>query len=246
MELTAYEIHTVPGFSIEPAPHARDWMDQTPNRFAYRCLPLVMANQFGWVIPCPATVDVRWNGRNAPGKGLVIEYEGGEPGYIGHYIQDHFGDAILTFSLPYLFRTPPGYGLLVRGPTNMWVPGAHPLDGFVEADWLESTFTMNWKLVEPGRTVRFEQGFPICQVLPYPRDLLESMQTRLAPLAENEELKARNERWSSSREQFNKDPERKPQDWQKDYFQGKNMTGELMPGHATRLKLGTFDRRSPE
>ena len=34
----------------------------------------------------------------------------------------HFGSGILTWHLPLLFRTPPGYDLLVRGPAN------HPKD----------------------------------------------------------------------------------------------------------------------
>jgi hypothetical protein len=28
-----------------------------------------------------------------------------------------------------------------------------PLDGIVETDWLEATFTMNWKLTRPNHTV---------------------------------------------------------------------------------------------
>ena len=30
----------------------------------------------------------------------------------------HFGNGILTWHLPMLFRTPPGYNLSVRGPAN--------------------------------------------------------------------------------------------------------------------------------
>ena len=33
-------------------------MDATEGRFAYRCLPLVMANQFGWIVRCPLTFEV--------------------------------------------------------------------------------------------------------------------------------------------------------------------------------------------
>ncbi|HMZ02762.1 MAG TPA: DUF6065 family protein, partial [Burkholderiaceae bacterium] len=59
-------------------------------------------------------------------------------------ITSHFGSGILTFSLPYLFRTSPGYGMLVRGPTNCAKDGAAPLDGIVETDWAPYSFTMNW------------------------------------------------------------------------------------------------------
>src|SRR3712207_8402233 len=32
--------------------------------------------------------------------------------------RSHFGSGILTWNLPFLFRTPPGYNLHVRGPAN--------------------------------------------------------------------------------------------------------------------------------
>jgi hypothetical protein len=113
MELIAYQIHDVPEFVIEPAPSTRAWMDATDNRFAYRCLPLVMANQMGWIVRCAATFEVYWNGENSPGEGLVFNWAP-ETAHLSSYIQDHFGSGILTFSLPFLFRTSPDYGLIVR------------------------------------------------------------------------------------------------------------------------------------
>ena len=53
MKLTAY---VVDGHSIDirPAPLERDWMDNTEQRYAYRCLPLSIANAHGWEILCAA------------------------------------------------------------------------------------------------------------------------------------------------------------------------------------------------
>jgi hypothetical protein len=241
MELIAYQIHDVPEFQIEPASNTRAWMDATEGRFAYRCLPLVMANQFGWIVRCPITFEVYWNGEGIPGRGLVFNFDDPDS-HLANYVQDHFGDGILTFSIPYLFRTPPEYGLIVRGPTNAWVNGAAPLDGFVETGWLESTFTMNWKLTEANKVVRFDKGFPICMLQPYPKALLEDVQTKLIPLDANPELKAAHEKWASGRDTFNRNPERKATEWQKDYFQGKTQAGDRVQGHLTRLKLGEFSR----
>ena len=49
MDLTCY-LH--PGWSprIRPAEPTRDWMTNTPKSFAYRCLPLNIANAHGWEI----------------------------------------------------------------------------------------------------------------------------------------------------------------------------------------------------
>ena len=45
-----------------------------------------------------------------------IEFEA-SPGE-SHLAESLFGHGILTWTLPYLFRTPPGYNLLARGPAN--------------------------------------------------------------------------------------------------------------------------------
>ena len=34
--------------SLEPAARTREWMESLPDHFAYRCLPLLIANQAGW------------------------------------------------------------------------------------------------------------------------------------------------------------------------------------------------------
>ena len=63
VELIAYEVGPNPGYALEVAPKARPWMDAFPGRFAYRCLPMVMANQSGWIIRCPLNFSAKWNGK---------------------------------------------------------------------------------------------------------------------------------------------------------------------------------------
>src|SRR4051812_2364425 len=111
--LTAYRVHPYPSMPIVPAPRDRRWMDQTGDRFAYRCLPLLIANQCGWMILNTHRLRVVWNG----GRGmndLVVVDKGGPPG-TPCPAQSHFGHGVLTFNLNYLFRTPKGYNLWCRG-----------------------------------------------------------------------------------------------------------------------------------
>jgi hypothetical protein len=52
MTLTAFHA-SGPGATlveIVPVPRWRDWVNATRNRFANRCLPLLMANESGWVL----------------------------------------------------------------------------------------------------------------------------------------------------------------------------------------------------
>src|SRR5947207_12465604 len=50
------------------APVERDWMDRTPNGFAYRCLPLNIANAHGWLILNTVPFIAEWNGEAAIGE----------------------------------------------------------------------------------------------------------------------------------------------------------------------------------
>jgi hypothetical protein len=91
---------------IVTAPRRRDWMEQTKRHRAYRCLPLLIANQAGWFVLCPTGLRARWDGR-PEADGVRVELDGGE----APRIKSHFGHGVLTFGLPYVFRTPPGVNL---------------------------------------------------------------------------------------------------------------------------------------
>ena len=179
--LKAYEVASTAGWSIEPASPKREWMDETFRRIAYRCLPLIAANQAGWVIRSPAAFTAVWSGK-ADNRGVRLMFDAGYEQYAGIAIS-HFGAGVLTFVLPWLFRTSRGYGLAVRGPTNEPKENAIALDAIVETDWSPYTFTMNWKLLRGEVPVRFEKGDAVCLVQPFALDLLEQFECSFEPLA---------------------------------------------------------------
>jgi hypothetical protein len=242
---TAYQIHDLVHSHIVPAPLERGWMDAANQRFPYRCLPLNMANQHGWFLTCPCDFDVYWYG--GPGLAdLELRFDRDRD----PQITSHFGYGILTFSMSYVFRTPPGINLWAKGPSNMPKDGIQALEGIVETDWASSTFTMNWQVTRPFEWIRFQKGEPICMLVPVPRGLLESLETSVQPLAANPELHESYDAWSASRSSFleglgKKDPAVVQRGWQKDYFQGKT-GGGTFEGHQTRLDLKEFKPLEPQ
>ena len=162
------------GWQLRPSPPRRHWMDELPH--AYKCLPLVIANQWGWQILSPADVVVTWDG-DPKLTGLHVEVA---PQYLPA-IKSQFGAGIVTFSPPWLFRTPPGWDLYLKGPSNRWKPNCVPLEGVIETWWLNYTFTLNWKLVEPG-TVYFARGESLGQLVPVPHATFHDSTAREAPI----------------------------------------------------------------
>ncbi len=177
LKLTAYPITDASEFTLVPAPGRREWMDATGGRFAYRCLPLSMANQAGWWITCPCDFKAHWNGGVTPSDTRVTFADG----KARDCVASHFGTGILTFGLPWLFQTSEGWGLWARGPANHIKDNCIALDGIIETDWAPYTFTMNWRIMRRGVDVFFRKGEPICQLVPFWLSAFEGMQPQFRP-----------------------------------------------------------------
>ncbi len=219
----------------------RDWMEQTPSKFAYRCLPLKIANQTGWWIYNPIGFSAVWDGRAAPGS-VHLLFDS-DPQTWGRWINDQFGNGIITWNTPFLFRTrPAGSRLLVCGPANYFKAGVSPLTAIIESDWIPMSFTMNWKITAPRATIRFDQGEPLFAAIPLISNLcsdLEQSDVRYMKLADDPEVAAAYHAWQAGRNQFHeqkKSGDVKPDDWQKDYFRGDGAEApETGSGHMTKV-----------
>ncbi|MFI1889310.1 DUF6065 family protein [Streptomyces jumonjinensis] len=241
-DLVAYRLPDTPDMPIVPAPVQRNWWDAAPLRYAYRCLPLLMANQNGWWILNDNTFTVRWNGGTSTAA-LSVRYTDGEADR--RQAMSHFGHGILTFHVPYLFRTPPGWNLLVRGPANLPKDGAHPLEGLVETDWAVATFTMNWKITRPDADIVFEAGEPLLMLLPQRRGELERFHPAHAPISRMPDA-GDHRAWHDSRmafahEMLAADPSVAADMWQRHYMRGTHpAAAEPFPAHQRRLLLRDF------
>jgi hypothetical protein len=218
--LIAYQVDANDHAPLRPARRERKWMDDTDQKFAYRCLPLVVANQFGWEILSTHHVRATWDGSSHP-DGLRVENLSGDGPL---HCRSHFGVGVLSFLVPFLFRTPPGWSLMVRGPTNSPKDGIAALDGIVETDWSHSTFTMNWRFTR-ACTVEFAIHEPICLFFPVQRGVLEQFAGEIRALASDPELDGKYRAWSASRDRFldglkAREPAFVEQGWQKDYMLG--------------------------
>jgi len=218
-------------------------MDATGGRFAYRCLPLNIANAHGWELLSPVGFAAGWTGGAGP-EAVVIQVDGGEPAPA----VSHFGTGILTFHVPVLFRTAPSQDLWIQGPVNRPKDGIYPLTGVVETDWAVSTFTMNWIFTRPGILLRFEKDEPFCHLFPIQRGELEKITPRKASIEEAPDLHAGYQAWSASRDSFNsglKEPgsRAQAQGWQKSYYRGETADGAAAAddSHRTRIRLKPFD-----
>ena len=231
---------------VRPAEATRPWMDDTNESFAYRCLPLNIANAHGWEILSPCDVDAYWTGGSGK-EAVILKNAPGTPTHQGAVTI--FGHGVLTFHIEALFRTPPGWDLFIMGSPNRPKEGISPLSGIVEADWSPYTFTMNWKFTRRNHWIRFKRGEPICMVFPVQRGMLERMDPKVVDLEDAPELMEDFQAWTKSRNAFFTEMLTKAlpsERWQKRYYRGIGMRDEnMVKGHRARLRLKPFVQGEP-
>lgn len=248
LALVAYPARNGWPVDIRPAPRARDWLNLPPAHTGKHCLPLLVANEAGWELLNPRAFTVTWAGT---GHREAITIEGDGKVYDGP-AHSGFGAGILSFTVPFVFRTPPGWNLLVRGPANRPKDGVASLEGLIETDWSVATFTMNWQLTRAGAAVRFEDGEPFGMVVPQPRGLLTGFRPVLRDIASDHASKTATKEFARSRRDeqqarflaengFGESPP-----FNRQYFRGRYPDGRPAPEHETKLDLAGFaDSRGP-
>ena len=232
---------------IGPAPIGRAWMSEMAElRMGWpnRCLPLLIANQSGWELRNPCGFTATWVGQE-DGMDVIVAPD---RRVTGQFLPSgHFGNGILTWHLPMLFRTPPGYNLLVRGPANYPKDAVCPLEGIVETDWASASFSMSWKFTRKLMPVRFDVDEPICMIVPQRRAELEEFAPELRRIESDEELNRKYETFLRARDDLGRTHAEADVaagdrlQWQGDYTRGKHADGEDgSPDHQTRRHLRDF------
>jgi hypothetical protein len=215
-------------------------MDDTPERFAYRCLPLAMANAHGWELLSPCGFEASWNGgSDASAVEILLD-----PGVaVDRAPVSLFGQGTITFHVEAIVQTEPGWDLWVGGSPNHAKDGIAPLGGVIETDWSPYSFTMNWRFTRPGHRIRFEKDEPFCFFFPVQRGVLENVEPLIRPIEEAPQIKAAFVEWSRSRDAFQTwvkeaNPPRPGDHWQKLYYRGLDPYGKVaVPDHRSKLRL---------
>lgn len=147
---------------IRQAAVRRDWMDDTYNKHAYKCLPLTEANVAGWEMLLQQDVVVQWDGglsvpRVLSGEFATFSTNGQDyqkaivmPSIVG----------IMSFTTGWTFGTPENIWTWISGSPNYFVDGAVPLTATIPSEWWPDEFNMNWKITKVGEPVLFEAGMP--------------------------------------------------------------------------------------
>ncbi|HUA35829.1 MAG TPA: DUF6065 family protein [Candidatus Binataceae bacterium] len=218
-----------------PAPVERDWMDTGVGKHGYRCLPLTIANTYGWQLLLAADVTASWNG--GPATSDITVYCSRPDQAISN-----FGNGVLTFDVSYIFRTQMDFHLLVSGPANQFKDGIAPMTAVIETDWLPYTFTMNYRFTRPGE-VYWRAGEAYAQICLVRAGIQQSVQPVVRRLEDDAKLAADHGAWRERRTRMRErlaagDANALSVPWDKDYFAGRYADGRATDAeHTSKLRL---------
>ena len=234
MFLEAYALTDDPQ-PLVPAPPRRDWMDAIAGGHAYRCLPLAVANTYGWQLLLPVDVTAEWNGGPRI-EDITVACSR------AHQAVSNFAHGILTFDVGYIFRTAMDFHLLVTGPSNACRDGVAPMTAVVETDWLPYSFTVNYRFTRPGR-VEWKAGEAYAQIFVVRAGVQERIRPIVRQLADNPQLAADHAAWRERRTDLRRrieagEPAALRKAWDKDYYLGRYADGRATTAaHASKVRL---------
>lgn len=209
----------------------RDWF----NEHFYYCLPLNIANQYGFIIKSTRTFEATWDGQMGPSGDVSIKFLDADIAG-GQIISSHFGSGIVTIQNAFHLKTPPGINLMTIQPPNIITPGFQAMAGVVESDQLRRDFTFNIKLTDKDRTILVKAGDPIGAFMPIPRYFVDGFE--IAHIDEifdislhlNEQVDGR----EFARQRASDDLEKSHEAGRK-YFNGIHAFGEKYTDHQKRI-----------
>jgi hypothetical protein len=169
---------------IDKPSKKRDWF----GPHFYRCLPLVIGNQYGFIIKSEFDFSFIWNGEsNVDAISFEFDENKGDVTRLHPRIESHFGDGIITIDPPFTLRTPPGVNLMTINPPNYIIPNVTVMSGVVEADNIRRNFTINLKIQIPHIKVHLPAGTPLAAIIPIPRYDADQFELKYAEDIFNEE-----------------------------------------------------------
>lgn len=227
-KLTLTKTHQNPP-EIKQSRLKRDWMDDTYNKHAYKCLPLSAANVNGWELILQQDVVVQLDHEQAVPRVLEGEFFNGRPVVIPSII------GIISFATGWAMNTEEGYDTWITGSPNYFIDGAVPLTATIPSFWWPDEFNMNWKITKIGEPVIFKAGMPFMFFNIYKNDLLSNVEIEVENLWDKPELMEKRQAYGNAKMEK---VQSQPWTWMNGIRSGLDEKGnQIGPRHEGLLKL---------
>ena len=207
----------------------RDWMDDTYNKHAYRCLPLSAANVNGWEVVLQQDVKLIWDGGNAVPRILEGDI------FRGRTIANCNKIGMIDIHIGWAFNTEHGYDTWLTGSPNYFLDGATPLTASIPSYWWPDEVQMSWKITKEKEEIVFPAGMPFAFFYIYSNNVLPNVSIDVENLWDKPELISSRVAYSEAKMKKLKE---EPWTWMNGIRTGLNEKGEeIGPRHDGLIEL---------
>ena len=195
----------------------RDWMDATYNKHAYQCMPMTLANVYGWEVQIEEDLVVIWDGVNPP-QILQGEYTStGRKQAVSSIV------GMISINIGWAINTEENHSTWFTGPPNYFMDGAICLTATLPTSWWPDETQMNWKITKINEPVTFKSGDPICFFNIYDNRAMENVEIQTKNLWDNKELMQSRMNYSDLKMKNHRE---KPWEWTKGIKTGIDADGK--------------------
>lgn len=234
LNISVEKIWSAP-IDIKPMSIKRDWMDNTPDKHAYRCFPVTQANMIGWSLSCNQDISFIWNGINDITSDNVNIIDGKDITYTGR------GQSSVSFNTGLVFRTDENISMLTINPVNYFNLDFEVISSLISTSWFDKDFPLAIKAKIPNKKIIIKSGEPIATIIPISLTSLDNTDIKIYPYFDKDKSREKaNKSYGEAAQKLN--TVGKWTDW---YRNATNEYGETIGSHETKtLRLGVINGKN--
>ena len=228
------EQHDYSKILISPMSVKRNWMDETPEKHAYRCFPVTQANMIGWNLSFSEDISFIWNGVNDTSSENIKIIDGEDFSYTGR------GQSTISFNTGITFRSQEKISLFTINPVNYFDNRFETMSSLISTSWYDSPFPLAIKAREANKKTTIKAGDPVATIIPISLSSMDNTSIDIFNYLDYEKKRQKaQESYGKAAQELNTSG--KWTDWYRD---ATNQKGEDLGEHETKaLRLYVTDHR---
>ena len=219
--------------SIAPMSIKRDWMDDTPEKHAYRCFPVTQANMVGWNLFANEDIEFTWNGINDTSSDNVQILRGQDFTYTGR------GQSTVSINTGLTFRTDQDVSLITINPVNYFNDDFETMSSLISTSWMDSGFPLAIKARTANKNIIIKAGTPLATLIPVSLTAMDNTEIEIIDYTDPDQKRQHaHQSYGEAAQEVNKSGQWT--DWYRDAI---NEKGESLGKHETKvLRLSVVDK----
>lgn len=134
----------------------RDWMDNSLDKHAYKCLPVTLANCLGWSFSLPEDISFILHSSTD-----TVEILSGEK-----YSSVDRTNGTISFISGITIQSDIPESLLIMPVPNQFIDGVSPFTSIINTSVLKAPIPSAWKITRHDEVISIKSGTPIAAIIP--------------------------------------------------------------------------------